>query len=52
MGNKLLSQDIVAFAQDVEDLCEGCSGKGCDVCRICESRLQDRLEEIDLGGRY
>lgn len=49
---RAMIREIVDFARVVEDVCLGCKSKGSSECVLCEKRLQARLEELDLGGRY
>jgi hypothetical protein len=48
----MLSEDMVEVAVDIDDICHGCGSRDTKECGLCESRLQSRLEALDLGGRY
>ena len=48
----MLSEDMAKAAVDIDDICHGCGSKDTKECALCERRLQERLEYLDLGGRY
>jgi len=52
LSRRLLSEDMVKLALDVESICQGCSSRDSRECALCENRLQAKLDALDLGGRY
>ena len=52
MSMNILSEDMAKVAMDIESFCQGCRLRDSKECALCERRLQERLEELDLGGRY
>jgi len=43
MSEKILGEEIVNLALDMEDICKGCSSRGSKECGLCEGRLQTKL---------
>ena len=41
--------ELTKVAIDIESLCSSCSSKDSKECGLCESHLQARFDDLDLG---